>query len=582
MFKKIVLLLMATVLFIPFIGCRKKEEVIDINELLGEHPAFEFGEFEAFDSDNDGFIDNLVYTFEKQEVAEDLFLDKTLQYTEDNDVFTGELVLEFENTGDEPIAYSHTEIIPKSFAESVDDLEFSVPPDEVIYPDPVVRWEVKIIKDLIEVIVVQTKKSAVAKGKKTGEEAAKPTAEEAKKAATESLNEFGKALKGEDVDWGKAFLGLGSAAAKGSKAFEVGKEAGIKAGQEAAIDNILDSLDDFAFIAALNVCGSVKSDDRDKCMLRLVKKFRNRFNEYTCEAAFDDDFFQTVCTAIANNNIGECEKQHPNTVDLCKVWVAIYDKCSGIKDQEELRDCFYRQAIECNCVNICYLIKDDDRRHFCEAEVTGDKKYCEEIKDPDLKRECKGEFEVVEDEDEVIGDEELPQFNYGSVKVTFDATFSDVETGEEHFSPAQSVSFGPPEGEYNGTTSSSGFTISWTETGDDVHFPDNPMYSYVREGSISVTIDPNTHHVTSFTAESTLTYGSGASFHYAVSGGHCRKSSESSEWLTCSHSIDEGGWTPQITWSEVPGDPEGPGFAMYNLLKADYRNTIIELEVREP
>ena len=568
------------IIVIPFVGCRNKEEVIDINELLDDHPAFDFGEFEALDSDNDGYVDNLVYTFARQEVTEDLFLDKTVQYTESEDVFTGELILEFENTGDDPITYSHIEAIPKSFAETVDDLEFSIPPDEIINPDAVVRWEVDIIKGVIKKIYLSTKWTAEDAGKKKGMEAAQPSAEEAKKAATESIKEISKVVKGEEVDWGKALLGLGSAAVTGSKAFEVGKEAGIKAGQEAAIENILGSLDDFAFISALNICGSVKGTDRDFCMYRLVRKFRHRFEYGIGEDAFDSEFSHRIATAIAKNDIGECDKLETRLVNSCKAIVIIMDKCADIKDNEELQDCYMRQAIECNCSIICQKL-EGDKQYLCAARVTGDKRLCEEIKDPDLKKECIGEFEVVDEEEEVIGDTELPSFNYGSIKVNFDATFKDVETGEEHFSSAQSVSFGPPEGQYDGTTSGSGFTISWTETGDDEHYPDNPLYSYVVEGNISVTIDPKTHDVTGFNAKNTITYGSGASFNYAVSGGHCGKSSESSEWLTCSHSVDEGGWTPQITWSEVPGDPEGPGFAIYDLLKTDYRNTVIELEVRE-
>jgi hypothetical protein len=576
MFKKILLLMLAALLVIPLAGCRKKEEAIDISALIDDHTAFNFGELETFDTDYDGYIDNLVYTLERQELAEDLFLDRTIQYTESEDVFTGELVLEFENTGDESTTYSHTEIIPKSFAESVEDLEFSVPPDEIIYPDAVVRWEVEVIKKTITKIFVSTKKSAEEVGTKKGTEAGTAAAFGE---VAESLGELSKAAKGEKVDWGKAMAGLGGAAAKGSK---VGREAGIKAGQEAAIDNILSSFDDFAFISALNVCGSLDGTGRDECMLRLVRRFRDRFNESVCKEAFPDaDFEQKACTAIATNDINECKKCERRCADACTFLVTHFDKCSGIKDKDELQNCYYQQAIECQCDFVCDQLDNSDKRYLCHAKVTGDKTWCEKIQDPDLKRECMGESEeVVEEEEEVVGDDELPSFNYGSIKVTFDATYSDVETGEEHFSSAQSVSFGPPEGQYEGKTSPNGFNISWTETGDDEGYPDNPLYSYVFEGSISVTIDPDTHDVTSFTAESTLTYGSGASFHYAVSGGHCNKSSESSEWLTCSHSVDEGGWTPQITWSEVPGDPEGPGFAMYNLLKADYRNTLIELEVR--
>ena len=56
-----------------------------------------------------------------------------MEYTENEDLFTGELVLGFENTGDKTTTYSNTEIIPKSFAENVDDLDFPLTPDEIIY-----------------------------------------------------------------------------------------------------------------------------------------------------------------------------------------------------------------------------------------------------------------------------------------------------------------------------------------------------------------------------------------------------------------------------------------------------------------
>ena len=88
--------------------------------------------------------------------------------------------------------------------------------------------------------------------------------------------------------------------------------------------------------------------------------------------------------------------------------------------------------------------------------------------------------------------------------------------------------------------------------------------------------------MTSFNAKGTLTYGSGVSFSYAVSGGRCSKESEGDWWLTCIHHADDGGWEPKISWSRVPGDPEGPRFNMYDLADHDYRHTAIDLEIREP
>nr|CBH38324.1 hypothetical secreted protein [uncultured archaeon] len=106
-----------------------------------EHPESIIGKLETFDFDNDSSEDRIVYTFEPEEVAEDLFLVRTIEFNKtDSELFEGKIVLKFENKGDKPIEYSHIEEIPKSFAESVDDLVFSIPPDEIIDPDPKVRW----------------------------------------------------------------------------------------------------------------------------------------------------------------------------------------------------------------------------------------------------------------------------------------------------------------------------------------------------------------------------------------------------------------------------------------------------------
>lgn len=48
------------------------------------------------------------------------------------------------NEGFESISVRHVEVIPKSVARHVDALDFSVPPDEVIDPDPVVAFDLRL------------------------------------------------------------------------------------------------------------------------------------------------------------------------------------------------------------------------------------------------------------------------------------------------------------------------------------------------------------------------------------------------------------------------------------------------------
>jgi len=91
MFKKMVLLIIVMALLATPTGCRNKADGTDINELISEHPAFNFGELNTYDLDDDGYVDNLVYSFETEEITEHLLLDRTVEYTENDDVFTGEL-----------------------------------------------------------------------------------------------------------------------------------------------------------------------------------------------------------------------------------------------------------------------------------------------------------------------------------------------------------------------------------------------------------------------------------------------------------------------------------------------------------
>jgi hypothetical protein len=121
---------------------------------LDELPEFIFGNLETFDFDNDGSEDRIVYTFEPEEVAEDLFLDKSIEVEKapSGSGYSKELILRFENTGDGTVEYQHIEYIPKSFAESVNDLEFSRPPDRIIEEDPVLEWVISLPGKAIEVV----------------------------------------------------------------------------------------------------------------------------------------------------------------------------------------------------------------------------------------------------------------------------------------------------------------------------------------------------------------------------------------------------------------------------------------------
>lgn len=103
---------------------------------------FNFTTVETLDLDGDGYDDKYVVAFEEEEVADDLLLQRTIEYEKEGDgLFQGEIVLHFKNIGNAE-EYLHTEEISKEFAKTIDDLEFSVPPTEIIDPDPKVSWKI--------------------------------------------------------------------------------------------------------------------------------------------------------------------------------------------------------------------------------------------------------------------------------------------------------------------------------------------------------------------------------------------------------------------------------------------------------
>jgi len=391
MLRKVISIVISMALILPMVGCTRKAEDERVEMLLGDHPAFDFGELAAFDSNGDGSEDLFVYTFEKEELDDDLFLQRTVEYRDTEAGYMGELILEFENEGQKTKTYSHIEIIPKSFAETFDDLEFSIPPDEVINPDPQLRWDVEVVKGTIEKLLIKAKKTAEETGRKTGMEAAQPSMTEAK----ESAEEFKEALEGDlsNIDWEKAFVSGISATGSGLEAMEKGQEAGMQAGVEAAIGVILENLDDFAFIHAVEKCARLKSgtEEKDACILELVARFPERLSKYSssvCDEIYANAHYGVMCKAILEGNVSHCETIKDDfDKDLCKA-VAIESLCDMFEDVKERESCITTNAICQKCILSCYSFEDDDKRNECLAMVTQDKKYCEKIEDEELRAKC--------------------------------------------------------------------------------------------------------------------------------------------------------------------------------------------------
>jgi hypothetical protein len=307
---------------------------------LDELPEFIFGNLETFDFDNDGSEDRIVYTFEPEEVAEDLFLDRSVEFDKTESGFGGKIILRFENKGDKTIEYTHIEEIPKSFAESVDDLVFSVPPDEIIDPDPIVSFVAKVKKRTIESIKIEA------------------ILEEA--AASFVLDVLDDIIFIQRLDvCGK-----------------IGEESGQM--WNTCIVNLMLAFPD-------------KFEESD---CEHIDKYSSALFFYTRSYVLliRGELAYAACKAVMTDDWGACHdnSQSWEEVDLCKTiaFDSFIQKCRYIKDSQKKDECFYDAAVRADCSKGCGYISEQVSKNACLAEITQDKKYCKNIKDEDARRFC--------------------------------------------------------------------------------------------------------------------------------------------------------------------------------------------------
>ena len=99
------------------------------------------GGFFESDTTGDGQPDQVMIRYPEQEVIPGVYARSSLIFNFDNFAPNPrQMVIEFSNVTGEEQAFKFFLKIPKYFAESVDDLAFSLQPDEIINPDPDVAY----------------------------------------------------------------------------------------------------------------------------------------------------------------------------------------------------------------------------------------------------------------------------------------------------------------------------------------------------------------------------------------------------------------------------------------------------------
>jgi hypothetical protein len=334
------------------------EEVLSNDEGRAE-------QIDAHDRDGDGSDDEYVLQLPREELTEDLVLDRQVAYARAGESgLSGTLTLGFENTGDSEVAYEHVEEIPKELAGHIDELTFSVPPDEIIDPDPKAKWAMKLAKSAGHELVVSFKKGDW------------DTAQQSMQKLAASYRVLGCYQ-----DWRRATKSLMSF----DEAYEQ------------------------------------HTTEWQHCLYRAVLDYRDQVpGEYLSQLAcgdLEEGDEKAQCQAVATRDRRYCEEAKEGLKSLgftgpetCRAAMALAD-CRKL-DNREQDECLMERAKRYDALFACTRIEKDDLKVLCLAEVSRDLALCASIDDPaTLARCCRMTKDAVERKQccDQIEDDELSE-----------------------------------------------------------------------------------------------------------------------------------------------------------------------------
>jgi len=315
-YKKVWLILVFVLLLIPLVSCTPASD----DQVSQDN----IDEFSALDLDNDGEQDKYVYKFAEEEISEDVYLIRTIEVVKTDEGAEGKISLEFDDQSNGS-DFRHVENIPKDFASNVDELQFSVPPTDIINPDPEVAWDKKKIdmasSHLIEITQKLEKWSPD-----------KIIAMSAITVMKYSSVKFSKMKPGPERD--KAVLQTAS-----------------------QLTNMLEGFEEEQVLMVCPYCSQT----------------------YTMAA----------CIALLTGNPEKCNKakMSEDDKDLCK-GIYIQYECDDITDKDAREKCYLEKATSVGCEIACGSLTNKDERNLCLAVVKDDFEYCNKIEDQEIYERC--------------------------------------------------------------------------------------------------------------------------------------------------------------------------------------------------
>lgn len=333
--------LLVMILLIFLVGCNNYENEVfydwgsmnDAKNVDGYVEVYEFNEPEIIERD-----DYVEMKFERERV-DGVYVEKRVRYYYD---LSGEIELNLEGEGE----FVFT--IPKSFALSVSDIDFSVEPDEIINDDPVVKWMVRESDKRLKKVVLKVKEAAFVAGREA------------------TLSSLGNFFSGQKIDLSKV----------------------NKAMIDSGSDNLLEHLDDFIFVADLDFCARKNTDgERMLCVMKMVDKHPEWFD---CDEMFsDNEILRLTCRAVRIDDSSECkgsnsDEYRDDDAFACKynLFKTKSNECEHMFSDKRI-ECFKQVALDSGYSDGCLKIADEDERKDCKMRFNDD--YVAVEKDSDAK-----------------------------------------------------------------------------------------------------------------------------------------------------------------------------------------------------
>jgi hypothetical protein len=294
----------------------------------------DWGKLFDIDTNQDGTVDEAIYRFPNQEIETDVTLLTTLIYssgetteTPDPTVYYKAMYLEVFNYGEAEKQVQFNLEIPKSFAQSVDELDFNPQPAAIVNPDPVVMYDIVL--------------------------PAPPVDE--------------STLIGMPVYVGYAF-------AQSMVNFEAARK----------------KLREDALAQMREKCKSAPVDQKSYCYLSLVSDFHDLLNSKDMESICNGEttgFARRVCLSVAKNSAAECDRAStPEDVLVCKGFY-VNHKCKGL-DGGELQACLRDTSLANKAPLGCMDLEEPDVKNDCYARAGNNAAYCQEINNTARREAC--------------------------------------------------------------------------------------------------------------------------------------------------------------------------------------------------